>query len=271
MGFSHHLFYYVIVLIKRQMGPWMSLLFLASAVLFLRAKGSGRLVLFTAALLPLAAFTFISSKLVERTMPALPAFAVITAVGLCSLRRHWLRSAVFAPLAVLAAWPLVSGYADDLDRFTVEARAQRSYHTLVPAFQRLRAKIGSRADLGAGAFHTMFEYYHALAGFDGNVYTSSHDSEFYRLFGDLDIVTYVSADGSDPRWFDREYLEKRIEARKFYRPNELPVHLIDDVVASRPLFRLEGEAEIIGKHYLVYAKRDNQEDRTDSDRRDRSP
>jgi hypothetical protein len=90
---------------------WLAAAAFAWGLWALRSRGDVRMVLWLAALAPVATFTVIQNKNLRYTLPALGAAAVIAALGVCHLPPAWRRGAVSALVALGCLQVTMSAFA----------------------------------------------------------------------------------------------------------------------------------------------------------------
>ena len=257
-GLAAHLFYYVIVLWTEQVGPLLLGLCAIGAALTIAKTRGHRAALLVGALLPIAALSFVGSKLVERTVPALPFFALLAGVGLSRLGRRWAAWAVFGAVAACAAFPLARGYSQTIAHDAVESAAGRTYRPQVALFEKIAAR-GGEIDIGCATYHTFYEYMRALAGIDGALWSAVHHAQFYERFDELEIVTYLSPPGTRglaTDWFTADYLRRKAAMRAHLLSAPLPIQSADAITAAKDRFVKLGCDVIERRNYCVWARAD---------------
>ena len=90
---------------------WLAGLAFAWGLWALRRRADVRMVLWLAALVPVAAFTVIQNKNLRYTLPALGAAAIVAAIGVRDLRPPWRRAAVSALVALGCLQVTMSAFA----------------------------------------------------------------------------------------------------------------------------------------------------------------
>lgn len=95
--------YYFFALINYQISFFLFLVFVGSLIYFIKLKLENRLFLALWVLLSYIGCIFVNYKSPRYTMPYLPAIAIISSIGLMSIRHDKVRRAVIAVVAVIAA------------------------------------------------------------------------------------------------------------------------------------------------------------------------